>query len=88
MKAEQINITDQNIVNILEINKFFFSSVDFFNGRYKSIITEEEREVIDPASVESAAANNPAIIIPFTPDGKTSIMNLTKISSDLISRCP
>ena len=87
--AKRISSTAKTIVRMREIMSLLFSLMFFpKNGIKISIIADDESELIEPASVDIAAASNPAIIIPEIPAGKTSIINFGKISSDLISNEP
>ncbi len=71
-----------NIAHITVNNLETFRSLALFllglKGLYKSSIVDEDNELIDPAIVDIAAANNPAIIIPENGDGNCSIINFGK----------
>src|SRR3972149_5228261 len=78
--ADITSMPAQKMVNMREILSCFRSS-KFLpkNGMYKSCIVDDASDVIDPARVDIAAANNPATIIPDIPAGRTLIMNKGKM---------
>ena len=79
--ADPISRIAHIIVNSLEMRSSSDSEMFFLNGLYRSSIVDDEREDIEPARVDRAAANKPAIIRPETPGGSDSIINLGKISA-------